>query len=246
MEKGKVSYSKEELVTILLEHDLLMQSDKVCSQQPSNISASMSFVVDMDMLEDAKDLAADDMGSYRLHGSPPEYVYVLFKNNQVQRVVCNRQCKLTADKVERLQLDDAEIFILERKYGTCKASLDLRRMTTKLKIADDKRSGHFLTHKYCLVQYTFNEGDHEVNVGAHGNAKTSKPFKKTKESVKKNLQNTLQQTNMTPGRALSQLKSSNGGYMLTTSSSDLCRNRKQAWNMNQKVELCISSLWKEG
>ena len=71
----------------------------------------MSFMVDFDMLEDAKDLAADDMGAYRSHGSPPEYVYVVFDNNQVKQMVCNRQHQLSAEEVNRLGLDDSELFI---------------------------------------------------------------------------------------------------------------------------------------
>ena len=115
-------------------------------------------------------------------------------------------------------------------------------MTAQLKVADTERNGHFLTHKYCLVQYTFAGDDHEVTVISHGNAKsTSNPYKKTKESVKKNLESTLQTTNLPPGRALSQVDSRSGGYMLATRSGDLCRDRKQAWNIKQKVKNAKSS-----
>jgi hypothetical protein len=67
LERGKLSYKKQEIAKILLEYELLKQCGKVCARQPSNISASMSFVVDLDMLEDIRDLASDDMGSYRQH-----------------------------------------------------------------------------------------------------------------------------------------------------------------------------------
>jgi hypothetical protein len=50
---GKISYSKQDLVTVLLEHELLKQHRKVCTTPPNNISASMSFVIDLEMLEDA-------------------------------------------------------------------------------------------------------------------------------------------------------------------------------------------------
>jgi hypothetical protein len=242
LEEGKLSYSKQELVITLLQHDFLAQHGKVCTQQPSNISASMSFVVDLEMLEDARDLTADDMGAYRLHGSPLEYVYVTFENGRIKRIECNRQSQLPPEEVERLGLSDAVVLILERKYGTCKASPDLRRMTAELKVVDTKRTAHFITHKYCLVQYTFKENDHEVCVIPHGNAKnTNRPYKKTKASVKRNLEDTLQKTNLPPARAVSQVDSNQGGYMLATSSSDLCRDRKQAWNINHKVKNTASS-----
>lgn len=188
-----LSYTKQELVIILLKHALLSQHRKVCNQKPCNISASMPFVVNLEMLADARDLTADDMGAYRLSGSPLEYVYVTFENKRIRNIVCNRQHKLTNENVEELGLNDAAIFVLERKYSTCKASPDLRRMTAELKVVDPKWNGHFITHKYSLVQYAFKESDHEVFVNPHGNAKTkNRPYRKTKESVKKNLENTLQ------------------------------------------------------
>ena len=58
---------------------------------------------------------------------------------------------------------------------------------------------------------------------------------------KRKLENTLRETNLTPARAVRQVDSTNGGYMLASSSSDLCRNPKQAWNINQKVNSSRSS-----
>ena len=102
-------------------------------------------------------------------------------------------------------------------------SPDLRRMTAQLQVADTERSGHFIDHKYTLVQYTFSDGDHEVSVMPHGNAKvTSIPYRKTKDSVKRQLETAL--NTVTPSRAVSQVDSNNGGFMMASSSSDLCRN----------------------
>ncbi len=68
-----------------------------------------------------------------------------------------QQAKTTyPEEVERLGL------ILEIKYGICKASRDLRRMTAELEVVDTKRSEHFITHKYCLIQYIFKENDHST------------------------------------------------------------------------------------
>ena len=119
----------------------------------------MSFVIDLEMLEDAKDLTADDMGAYRSHGTPPEYIYVHFEDKRVKHMICNRKNRLVDEEIERLGLNDAYVFILERKYGKCKVLQDLRRMTVELKMVDNKRNKHFISHKYCLVQYTFNEED---------------------------------------------------------------------------------------
>ncbi len=94
----KLSYTKQELVITLLQHDFLTQHGKVCTQQPSNISASMSFIVDLEMLEDARDLTANYMGAYRLHGSPLGYVYVTFENGRIKCIECNRQSQLTLKK----------------------------------------------------------------------------------------------------------------------------------------------------
>ncbi len=175
------------------------------------------------------------MGAYRLHGSPLEYVYVTFENGRIKHIECNRQSQLPPEEVERLGLSDAVVLIL-RKYGICKASPDLRRMTAD--VVDTKRSEHFITHKYCLVQYTFKINDHEVCVIPHGNAKnTNRPYKKTKASVKRNLEDTLQKTSL----AVSQVDSNQGGYKLATNSSNLCHDHKQEWNINHKVKNTTSS-----
>ncbi len=65
--------------------------------------------------------------------------------------------------------------------------------------------------------------------------------RKTKDSVKKNLKDTFQKTSLPPARAVSQVDSNQGGYMLAASSSDLCHNRKQVWNINHKVKNTGSS-----
>ena len=175
-EKGKISYTKQEVATILLDQELLEQSGKICTTQPGNISASMSFVIDLEMLEDVKDLTADYMCAYRSYGSPPKYIYVQFEDKRVKHMVCNRKNRLVDEEIERLGLNDAYVFILERKYGKCKASQNLRRMTVELKMVDNKRNKHFISHDYCLVQYTFNKEDQYVHIVPHGNSKTtSKP-----------------------------------------------------------------------
>ena len=57
-----------------------------------------------------------------------------------------------------------------------------------------------------------------------------------KVRVRKNLQDALQNSSLTSTRAIHQLNSSNGGYMLATSSGDLCHSTKQAWNTNQMLK----------
>jgi hypothetical protein len=79
------------------------------------------------------------MGLYRQHGSPPEYVYVKFDDNCVKHLACNRNHPFTADELESMELEDADVFILEQKYVTCKASPDLGRMTVQLKVPDKKK-----------------------------------------------------------------------------------------------------------
>ncbi len=51
----------------------------------------MSFLVDAEMLDDYRDLTADDMGAYRSHGSPHKYVHATFEDNRVKHLACNRK-----------------------------------------------------------------------------------------------------------------------------------------------------------
>ena len=98
-------------------------------------------------------------------------------------------------------------------------------MTVHLKASDTKRSKPFITHQYCLVQYIFKDNDHDVRVNPDGNARVSdRPYMKTKASVRNNLENTLKNSKLTPARAISQVNSASGGYMLATSSITLCGN----------------------
>jgi hypothetical protein len=235
LERGKLTYTKQELATILLEHKFLAQHRKVSTRQPSHISSSVSCLVDSEMLDDSQDLTTDDMGALISHSTPQEYVHatLYIEDNRVKHIACNPGRFLTTEEFRKLGMINPVAFILSRKYGKCKASPDLRRMTTKLQVADTERSGHFIDHKFALVQYTFSEGDHNVSIIPHRNAKgTSIPYTKTKASVKRQLETVL--TSATPSRAVSQVDANHGGYMMASSSSDLCRNNKQAWNLNQK------------
>lgn len=221
----------------MLAHDHLNKNGKICSQQPNNISGNTSFVVNLEMLDDPKDIAADDMGSYTQHGSPQEYIYVLFQEGHIKRIECHRQHPFSTEQIEGMGLKDAEVFILERKYASCKAALDVRRMTAQLKVTDPLRTGHYIAHKYCLVQYTFNNDEHEVRAVPHGNSKSlTRGYQMTKASVRQNLEKTLLSTQLTPATAVSEVNSEKGGYMLATSSGDLCRDGKQAWNIRQKAK----------
>ncbi len=77
----------------------------------------MSFLVDAEMLDDYRDLTADDMGAY----SPQEYVHATFEDNRVKHLACNRERFLTTEELQKVGMINAVAFILLRKYGKCKA-----------------------------------------------------------------------------------------------------------------------------
>ena len=61
----KERISTEYAASIILDGDL--SSEQVCSKQPTCVDKNCLFVVDLSPLKNPKDLACDDMGSWRLN-----------------------------------------------------------------------------------------------------------------------------------------------------------------------------------
>lgn len=69
---SKAHYSLHSLADVLL-NDAVPPS-RVCSKQPVHVCRNVSFVVDLDKLDDPMDVRADESGIWMRQGSPVAYV----------------------------------------------------------------------------------------------------------------------------------------------------------------------------
>ena len=68
----KCIYSIEDIVQILL-HLSFKSSKFICSKVPTSISEGASFLVDLNSIENKRDLSADDMGVWKNNGVDTSY-----------------------------------------------------------------------------------------------------------------------------------------------------------------------------
>ena len=86
----------------------------------------------------------------------------------------------------------------------------------------------------ALVQYTFDEEEHIIISGPHGNAKKENTYLRTLPSTLQKLRKASQ--NLTPKFAVCEVSSASGGIMSATSAASLPRNRQQVSNMRRHTE----------
>jgi len=96
-------YSVEEIVRILL-NPSLKSSKFLCSKVPTSISEGVSFVVDLNSLENADDLSSDDMGVWRNNRVDTAYAEVTMGKSSVHLVKkCSaKDTKSNTYKVKRV------------------------------------------------------------------------------------------------------------------------------------------------
>ena len=87
----------------------------------------------------------------------------------------------------------------------------------------------------ALVQYTFDEEEHVITLGPHGNAKKRSTYLRTLPSTLQKLCKVSQ--NLTPKFAVCEVSSAAGGIMSATSAASLPRNRQQVSNMRRRTEI---------
>ena len=59
-----------------------VSKEKICCMQPVNVSSNVSFVVNIEALDNPNDLKADDVGVWERKGSPVAYVSVYKRNGK--------------------------------------------------------------------------------------------------------------------------------------------------------------------
>ena len=73
-------YSIEELARILLTD--LVPKEKLCSRQPTCVNHNVSFVINLDALDDCSDIRADENGVWKRKGAPIAIVSVHTKSQK--------------------------------------------------------------------------------------------------------------------------------------------------------------------
>jgi len=76
--------------------------------------------------------------------------------------------------------------------------------------------------------------DHSVLVRPHGNAKSNKAYRRTKESTKSLLKDKL--LHKEPRCAIDEVLSEKGGMLTADSAGDIPRDRVQAYNIHRKLK----------
>ena len=87
----------------------------------------------------------------------------------------------------------------------------------------------------ALVQYTFDEEEHVITLGPHGNAKKRSTYLRTLPSTLQKLRKVSR--NLTPKFAVCEVSSASGGILSASSAASLPRNRQQVSNMRRRAEM---------
>ena len=224
---GKEPFTSHEVLKILTDPP----HDKICSQKPSNVCDDVAFIVDLQKLNDERDLTADGHGTYVQHGVPPEHCYIGTDGD----FIISRHT-FDTEELEMRGLENVgqvEHCLLNRQYAKLKASLDFQRIIMKLVIPKQGSRGGD-THRYCLVQYRFTGKAHQLPTIVHGNSKKrTQSFHSTQHSTRQIIREASQDE--TRAKTLMKIGQRSGGFLHAHSSTELPRNVKQILNFRSKV-----------
>ena len=99
-------YSVEDIVKLLLHPDLRYITTKV----PTSISESVSFLIDLDKLDNKDDVLSDDMGVWKNNGVDTTFVHVTFSGSKVKTVVkCGPPGSYSVKRVYRIHDTDRSL-----------------------------------------------------------------------------------------------------------------------------------------
>lgn len=116
--RRKRLYSIDDIICLLL-HPKLQSSKFACSMVPTSINENVSFIVDLDCLEDPRDVLADDMGGWRNNGVHMTYFSVTLSPHKV-------------DEVNRCHSPHTASHILKRVYRTHTTNKTFKKMTAHI------------------------------------------------------------------------------------------------------------------
>ena len=174
----------------------------------------MSFIINLDALDEQADVTADDNGSYKNGFGRPFHVFVDVSDNDVSINYVGYTENLDAS---------GDHFVLSKYNGVCQSYPDFRR-----RLFRRKTPGSRSYFRYCIVQYIFETEEKKFPITKHGNAKRTGKYKQTASSVRTKLKDNVK--TMKPKQALHTTRKQLGGTKLATSSASIPRDISQAKN----------------
>ena len=141
----------------------------VATRVPTNISKNSVFVVDTSTLSNKADVKCDDLGAWLCTGSK-KFLY-----SKDDKGVCHK-------------LEDEDdcpsgnvLYIVQRQFFNNKSLPSLRKS-----IINARQASSTSPQDLAIIQYIFTDGEQEVSVKSHGNAKGTgaRAFKRTMQSTR--------------------------------------------------------------
>ena len=131
---------------------------------PLRCQQNASFLIDTRSLKHPHDWKSDDLGSFHNVGRVSKGFFDV--SDEVCFLSKSRPPRSTATTVQ-----------LKKNYWTHHIHSDFKRRSLELWSSQGKRG------RYIIVQYEFEDEQHPVRNAPHGNAKSNKPFARSKAST---------------------------------------------------------------
>ena len=196
-------------------------SNLVSMAVPVGIQDNATFVLDLNALNDRKDLYADDNGSWVMNGCKTKW-YTIVKDDE----------RKVTDLIKTDNEADSDVAVKRRTYS-CSSSKLYHKTIVSVEFDKDIEKWYPIV----LLHYYFDGQPTKFEVKQHGKRKSSEmPYVRVKESTKKCIAEKSKQ--FAPKRALFEARKSVGGIFYAESTGSLPRNLDQVKYL--KVWYCIT------
>jgi hypothetical protein len=176
------------------------------------IQNNVTFVVDLDALDDPEDLMSDDLGAWEQTKTRTKSYKVTFKNGSPN----------SARKVNDGSEGSFQVF---RRSYVNRSDRSLRKTIVNIVSPD---GGNF---NLVYVKYVFQGEEHKIKVNPHGNTKSTStiPYLRTYKSTVKKIKEEIESSRASCiKRAVHKVEEAVGGLQFCRSAGAIPRNEKQA------------------
>lgn len=197
-----------------------IEQSKISTKVPTNIGKNTAFVVDTTKLRHDQDTRCDDLGAWLCTGSK-RFDYIMDDTGNIYR-----ETELGDQSYEKQ-------YQLNRQFFKNKSAPSVRKI-----IITAHNTISRMANDLCFIQYIFEEGEQEIAVQPHGNAKNSRAgnagYKRTMKSTKDFITEKL--AVLPPRKAAHEIIRARGGIMKISQAGEFPRNRNQVYNINRKLK----------
>ena len=202
----------EEIVSILL----TPTRDTVCKKVPLRCEQNASFLIDTRSLKHPNDWKSDYLGSFHNVGRVSKGLFD----------VSDEVCFLSKSRPPRSTATTAQF---RKNYWTHHIHSDFKRRSFELWSSQGKRG------RYVIVQYEFEDEQHPISNAPHGNAKSNKPFTRSKASTFEKIK--VKTLTKGPSQVYDEVFEEAGGMVAFESLADIPKGRKQVANLKYNSRL---------